>query len=599
MHRPSVVHAALVVLAAVLVATAALGATAAVAPEPAQAAGYVHLQTWGGPGSSDGRATWPLFLWADSKGSVWVADYFNDRVQRFTSDGAFMSAFGSSGAGDGQFARPTGICYDEARQVVYVADSYNSRIQKFTRYGTYLSQWGSAGTGDGQFNNPHGVAVDADGNVYVADTGNHRVQVFQPDGTFIRKFGGPGSGEGQMSTPTGIVVDDGTCFVSEVNNHRIQAFDLAGTFLRAFGSYGNGDGQLANPYQLSLDKAGNLLVCEWGNNRISRFTQAGAFMDSFGGTGTQLDGQFSAPEGVAGDGEGHIYVADLATSRIQKFAWDDTPPHIIDDYAGDWFADGATIRYWATDDYSRTITWSIFGMTADVPVGEEITTAAFMGPPPFVGTLAQDVTATDEVGNTSTRTVYYRVDTMPPVTRVSGVPTGWTNQDVTLDFIATDKGSGVAGTTCDAGGTWATVGGDDVVTVSAEGETTVQYYSWDAAVPAANQEATKSVVVRIDKTAPTPVAPLAAVTVRRGRSATFKFAAADALSPTLTGKLTIRKKTKVVKTYSLAAFAPGTSLAKKLRVSLPAGVYTWSLRATDLAGNTTVATVWKKLTVKP
>ncbi len=595
--RPSTV--VLLVLAAMLAGVALLVAAAAVAPEPAHAAGYVHLQTWGGPGSSDGRANWPVFLWADSKGSVWVADYFNDRVQRFTADGAFMSAFGGSGSGDGQFSRPTGICYDEAHQVIYVADSGNRRIQKFTRYGTYLLKWGSAGSGPGQFNNPHGVAVDTDGNVYVADLSNHRVQVFQPDGTFIREFGGFGTGEGQMIAPAGVVVSGDTCFVSEVGNSRVQAFDLSGSFLRAFGSLGSGDGQLNSPYQLSLDKHGNVLVCDWGNSRICRFSQTGAFIDSFGGAGTQLDGQFSSPEGVAGDAEGHIYVADLGTSRIQKFAWDDTPPRVFDDYAGDWFGEGATIHFWGTDDYSRMLTYGIFGMTVDIPVGEEVTTSVFMGPAPFVGTSSQDVTVTDEVGNVRTRTVYYRVDTMPPVTRVSGVPAGWSNQDVTLDFIATDKGSGVAGTTSDAGGAWATVGLDDVVTVSAEGETTVSYYSWDAAVPAPNQEAIKSVVVRIDKTAPTPVAPLAGVTVRTGRSATFKFAAADALSPTLTGKLVVRKKTKVVKTYTLAAFAPGASLAKKLRVTLAAGAYTWSLQATDLAGNRTVSTVWKKLTVKP
>jgi DNA-binding beta-propeller fold protein YncE len=58
-----------------------------------------------------------------------------------------------------------------------VAD-YGNRIQKFTSDGVYLTQWGTQGTGDGQFNNPAGVAVDASGNVYVADTDNNRIQVF-------------------------------------------------------------------------------------------------------------------------------------------------------------------------------------------------------------------------------------------------------------------------------------------------------------------------------------------------------------------------------------------------------------------------------------
>jgi hypothetical protein len=61
---------------------------------------------------------------------------------------------------------------------IYVADSYNNRIQKFSASGEYITQWGSFGTGNGQFKIPYGIAVDASGNVYVADTVNNRIQKF-------------------------------------------------------------------------------------------------------------------------------------------------------------------------------------------------------------------------------------------------------------------------------------------------------------------------------------------------------------------------------------------------------------------------------------
>ena len=61
---------------------------------------------------------------------------------------------------------------------VYVADAGNHRIQKFDASGTFLTAWGSYGSGDGQFAYPSGVATDASGNVYVADTDNHRIQKF-------------------------------------------------------------------------------------------------------------------------------------------------------------------------------------------------------------------------------------------------------------------------------------------------------------------------------------------------------------------------------------------------------------------------------------
>ena len=71
----------------------------------------------------------------------------------------------------------------------------------------FVTKWGSSGSGDGQFNYPYGVAVDSSGNVYVADTTNNRIQKFSSEGTFITKWGSVGSGDGQFYYPTGVAVD--------------------------------------------------------------------------------------------------------------------------------------------------------------------------------------------------------------------------------------------------------------------------------------------------------------------------------------------------------------------------------------------------------
>ena len=46
--------------------------------------------------------------------------------------------------------------------VVYVTDYDNHRIQKFTSSGEFIAKWGSYGSGDGQFLTSYGVAVDID-----------------------------------------------------------------------------------------------------------------------------------------------------------------------------------------------------------------------------------------------------------------------------------------------------------------------------------------------------------------------------------------------------------------------------------------------------
>jgi tripartite motif-containing protein 71 len=61
---------------------------------------------------------------------------------------------------------------------VYVSDLHNNRIQKFTSDGTFITKWGTEGSGNGQFRYPWGVALDSSGRVYLADDHNYRIQVF-------------------------------------------------------------------------------------------------------------------------------------------------------------------------------------------------------------------------------------------------------------------------------------------------------------------------------------------------------------------------------------------------------------------------------------
>jgi DNA-binding beta-propeller fold protein YncE len=84
---------------------------------------------------------------------------------------------------------PWGITLDSDGNI-YVADWRNDRIQKFTAEGKFLAVFGEHGEADGQLNHPSSVAVDSEGYVYVADWGNERVQVFDPEGGFVMKLRG-------------------------------------------------------------------------------------------------------------------------------------------------------------------------------------------------------------------------------------------------------------------------------------------------------------------------------------------------------------------------------------------------------------------------
>ena len=91
---------------------------------------------------------------------------------------------------------------------VYVADTWNHRIQKFTPDGKFLLMFGFFGQAESPeaFWGPRDVVVDREGRVFVTDTGNKRVVVFDSQGQFITQFGTTGVGLGQLDEPVGIAV---------------------------------------------------------------------------------------------------------------------------------------------------------------------------------------------------------------------------------------------------------------------------------------------------------------------------------------------------------------------------------------------------------
>ena len=63
----------------------------------------------------------------------------------------------------------------DSQDNVYVTDTYNNRVQKFTSSGVFITQWSISGYG-------WGVAVDSSGNVYVSDYSNNCIQKFSMQG---------------------------------------------------------------------------------------------------------------------------------------------------------------------------------------------------------------------------------------------------------------------------------------------------------------------------------------------------------------------------------------------------------------------------------
>lgn len=278
---------------------------------------YAFVTAWGGTGSGDGQFRSPNSVAVDTSGFVYVVDADNARIQQFTSEGTFVTKWGSGGSAPGQFEEPFGVAVDN-QGFVYVADGDNNRIQKFTSNGILDRTWGSKGSEDKQFNSPAAVAFDPKGFIYVADRENYRVQKFGLDGEFDSKWGEKGSGDGQFNWPSGLAVDSQSyVYVSDQYNHLIQKFDEDGELITAWGE----DSPVGTPWEplgLTVDATGFVYVADVRNHCIHKYTSKGDLILTWGSEGGG-EGQFRQPHDVAVDAAGFVYVADEGNNRIQKF----------------------------------------------------------------------------------------------------------------------------------------------------------------------------------------------------------------------------------------------------------------------------------------
>jgi streptogramin lyase len=142
--------------------------------------------SWGSLGKNEGKFDLPVTVIIDGKGDIIVNERGNNRVQKFDPHGNFLLAFGSTGKDNGQFSSIEHMATDKFNNI-YVNDpqegdtgSGNPRVQKFDTNGNFITKWGSYGKGDGEFIDPEHLAVDSKGNVYVSDARNNNIQVFAP-----------------------------------------------------------------------------------------------------------------------------------------------------------------------------------------------------------------------------------------------------------------------------------------------------------------------------------------------------------------------------------------------------------------------------------
>jgi YYY domain-containing protein len=256
------------------------------------------------PQDAKGVLRQPRGLACDRDGNVYVADFGNNRIQKFDSGLRPVLVWGTRGSAVGQFADPCGVAVGPDG-LVYVADTWNNRVQVFDTEGGALRQW------QGDFFGPRGIAVDPEGRVYVADTGNNRIVRYSSKGTKQLEWGTKGNGPGELYEPGGVAVDtSGHVYVCDNSNGRLEIFDADGRFAGVFDVPGWRREVFSEPY-IAVAKDGTIWVTVPLASEVRAYSSAGTLVRRVTATDVPASA-LKEPSGIAiRPTDGRLMVSDI------------------------------------------------------------------------------------------------------------------------------------------------------------------------------------------------------------------------------------------------------------------------------------------------
>jgi len=216
-----------------------------------------------------------------------------------------------------QLIGPYGIAID-SKGLVYVADQKVGAIFIFNTE-THETQLIKNGY-EAHFGWINGLAIDDDDRLFVSDGKLHRILIFNTKHEVENQIS-----EGLVD-PVGIAIDTANRFLYVVDTQQDQVIVYDTDTLKLLRRIGTGGknhflttpGDFGAPQGVALDQDGNVYVTDTLNNRVEIFDADGDFVSLFGKHGDG-PGTFARPKGIAVDGDGHIWVADEMEDRLQVF----------------------------------------------------------------------------------------------------------------------------------------------------------------------------------------------------------------------------------------------------------------------------------------
>ncbi|KAI8484818.1 hypothetical protein Bbelb_374150 [Branchiostoma belcheri] len=237
---------------------------AAVQTSPAQDS----VITFSGQGNGPGQFHTLKDIAVSSTNEIFVADWYNRRIQVFSMKGDYLRTFRKG------LLKPCAITTgrDDTLWVVFRSHRRSNDIRQYSKEGRVLARYSCSG------DVIHGIAWHELSHRIILIT-RAEASWFDPSYTLrkstqtcnIVTFSG-----GRVRYLKHVTVDKkGNIFITSDRDSRVYKYDKNGNYISSFGSPGTEAGDLSNPYGITVDSLGRVLVVDQFNSRVEMFTAEG------------------------------------------------------------------------------------------------------------------------------------------------------------------------------------------------------------------------------------------------------------------------------------------------------------------------------------
>jgi len=276
----------------------------------------------------------PYGIAIDASGNAWVTSY-HAGLTEFSSTGSVLLALGS---GTGGLDGPAGIAIASSYGGgggIWVGNNVGNSVMEFNSSGTPVLYI----TGDG-LNAPSGIALDGVGNVWIANYGNSSFTVLRPGGDLMYSSGSAYAGF-SLDSPQGIAIDgygSGDAWIantggsSQVSQFAAYMSPLYGgeltdedSFGEPLAGYGNNSlypAAFDAPQGVAVDGAGNVWVASSGGASINEIVNNYTYNQPFDENriGNYTGGGLNGPAYIAIDGAGNAWVSNHGGTSVSEFS---------------------------------------------------------------------------------------------------------------------------------------------------------------------------------------------------------------------------------------------------------------------------------------